>query len=236
MNQALAQNRNAGFYDRGRGRPDDPVEFSAAAFRSGHSQVRNAYAINNSSGGVRVFSLDPAVPDLRGGRRLPADPVDPLDPLDPSKQNLVIDFNNFFSELPPTTEDPACRTGDRHEDRAVAVRVADSGRGGHRVRTCSRSAISCAASSTTCRLVRPSLRRWVCRSSVLPFSPRARRSRYYVLREAEQTKRCAELGPAGGGNVSEVIVDLLNLKSGPQRMPSRTCPSTTGGDFTVSET
>ena len=52
-----------------------PVEFSTAAFRFGHSQVRNAYAINDVSGGVPVFSFDE--PDLRGGRRLPADLLDP---------------------------------------------------------------------------------------------------------------------------------------------------------------
>ena len=64
-----------------------------AAFRFGHSQVRNAYNINDTSGGVAVFSLTPGVPDLRGGRVLPADPLDPT-------KNFVIDFDNFFSELP----------------------------------------------------------------------------------------------------------------------------------------
>ena len=75
VDQALSQDRNAGFYQPGSQNPPmTPVEFSTAAFRFGHSQVRNAYNINDTSGGVRVFSLDPTVPDLRGGRRLPADP------------------------------------------------------------------------------------------------------------------------------------------------------------------
>ena len=78
MNQALRRPVNAGFYQPGsQDAPMTPVEFSTAAFRFGHSQVRNAYAINDTSGGVRVFSLDPTVPDLRGGRRLPADLLDP---------------------------------------------------------------------------------------------------------------------------------------------------------------
>jgi len=95
VDQALRRPIKAGFYDPGsQDAPMTPVEFSAAAFRFGHSQVRNAYNINDASGGVRVFSLDPAVADLRGGRQLPA--------------NLIIDFNNFFAELPrASTEDPA---------------------------------------------------------------------------------------------------------------------------------
>ena len=62
-----------------------PVEFSTAAFRFGHSQVRNAYAINDTSLGVPVFALDPAR-DLRGGRRLPADLLDPENPDDPKRR------------------------------------------------------------------------------------------------------------------------------------------------------
>ncbi len=76
VNTALRRDPNAGFYQPGsQDAPMTPVEFSTAAFRFGHSQVRNAYAINDASGGVTVFSFDE--PDLRGGRRLPADPIDP---------------------------------------------------------------------------------------------------------------------------------------------------------------
>ena len=66
-----------------------------AAFRFGHSQVRNAYNINDTVGRRAVFSLNPGVPDLRGGRQLPADPS-----IQRPAQNLIIDFDNFFSELP----------------------------------------------------------------------------------------------------------------------------------------
>ncbi len=71
---ALNSLSTRGSTSRGKDAPFTPVEFSVAAFRFGHSQIRNAYNINDSSGGVPVFSLDPAVRDLRGGRQLPADP------------------------------------------------------------------------------------------------------------------------------------------------------------------
>lgn len=62
-----------------------PIEFSVAAYRFGHSQVRRAYAINEPAGGVvQVFSL--TGPDLRGGS--------PLTP------DLVIDWSQFFDDLP----------------------------------------------------------------------------------------------------------------------------------------
>ncbi len=72
VDAALKQPVNKGFYQPGKDTPFTPVEFAVAAFRFGHSQVRNAYNINDTSGGVPVFSLDPVRLDLRGGRQLPA--------------------------------------------------------------------------------------------------------------------------------------------------------------------
>lgn len=61
-----------------------PVEFSVAAFRFGHSQVRRAYELTNTTGKIQVFDLGGA-PDLRGGRQLPG--------------GRQIDWGNFVSEL-----------------------------------------------------------------------------------------------------------------------------------------
>jgi hypothetical protein len=47
-----------------------PIEFSVAAFRYGHSQVRRAYELNETTGKIQVFSF--TLPDLRGGRDVPA--------------------------------------------------------------------------------------------------------------------------------------------------------------------
>lgn len=61
-----------------------PIEFSAAAYRFGHSMVRKAYVLNEQSGKVQVFSL--TAPDLRGGSPLPA--------------NRVIHWGEFFADIP----------------------------------------------------------------------------------------------------------------------------------------
>jgi hypothetical protein len=60
-----------------------PVEFSVAAYRFGHSMVRRAYELTNTTGKIQVFSA--TLPDLRGGRQLPA--------------GRQIDWGNFVHEL-----------------------------------------------------------------------------------------------------------------------------------------
>jgi hypothetical protein len=47
-----------------------PVEVSVAVYRFGHSMVRLAYEVNETTGKIQVFSF--TQPDLRGGRPLPA--------------------------------------------------------------------------------------------------------------------------------------------------------------------
>jgi hypothetical protein len=49
-----------------------PIEFAQAAFRFGHSQVRNAYNLNTNGVNRQVFSFDPAANTLLGGRPIPA--------------------------------------------------------------------------------------------------------------------------------------------------------------------
>jgi hypothetical protein len=55
-------------------RPYMPVEFSAAAFRFGHSQIRGAYEVSAAAGTRPLFVAGPLadpLQDLRGFRRLP---------------------------------------------------------------------------------------------------------------------------------------------------------------------
>jgi hypothetical protein len=84
LTDATVNNEVKRFYKPGNpNRPDTPVEFSVAAYRFGHSMVRRAYELTNTTGKVQVFSA--TAPDLRGARQLPA--------------GRQIDWGLFVSEL-----------------------------------------------------------------------------------------------------------------------------------------
>ncbi len=221
VDNALSRDRNAGFFKPGsQDHPMTPVEFSTAAFRFGHSQVRNAYNINDASGGVRVFSLDPNVPDLRGGRQLP--------------KNLIIDFDNFFSELPQDG-------GPLLIGRAIDTKIAPS------LFELPIPGAEASGSNVLAfrNLVRGKFYNLPSGEAVAqamgvpvvgtPVFPEGTPLWYYVLREAEMTSGGAELGPVGGGIVSEVIVDLLQLKSGTKKIEKPSLPDVSGGDFRIGD-
>jgi hypothetical protein len=78
-------NTRAGFYQPGDpDAPMTPTEFSTAIFRYGHSQVRDAYEINDLSedAPIKVFDLSPGAEDLRGGQDV--------------TERTHIDWNEFF--------------------------------------------------------------------------------------------------------------------------------------------
>ena len=166
-----------------------------------------------------MFSLDPAVPDLRGGRQLPS--------------NLIIDFDNFFRELPDD--------GNLLVGRAIDTKMSPS--------LFELPIPGAEASGSNVlgfrNLVRGKFYDLPSGESVAkvmgvpvvgsPVFPEGTPLWYYVLREAENTSGGAELGPVGGGIVAEVIVDLLNLKSGPAKDAKPDLPDTTGGDFTIGD-
>lgn len=88
-----------GFWKKNRipEKPFMPVEFSVAAYRFGHSQIRDRYKLNSSVEPVPVFlprnqDPDEEIPTLRGFDKLP--------------DNYKLDWNNFF-RLPGSSSLPA---------------------------------------------------------------------------------------------------------------------------------
>jgi Animal haem peroxidase len=95
--------RIAGYKPANKHDPVLPVEFAVAAFRFGHSQVGGPYQLNGDPSSRRhVFSFDPAVPTLVGGRPIPA--------------GAGIDWRRFFDvgpETPPGQFNPGRRIDTR---------------------------------------------------------------------------------------------------------------------------
>jgi hypothetical protein len=223
VDRALSRPPEAGFYQPGsQNSPMTPVEFSTAAFRFGHSQVRNAYNISDDSGAVRVFSIDPTVPDLRGGRQLP--------------ENLIIDFDNFFSELPRDSDDEPALIG-----RAIDTHIAPS------LFELPIPGAEATGSNVLAfrNLVRSKFYDVPSGEAIAgamgvpvvgePVFPEGTPLWYYILREAEMTTGGAELGPVGGGIVAEVFVDLLRLDSGYTKIDKPNLPDVSGGDFRIGD-
>ena len=239
VDAALKQPVGEGFYQPGKGTPFTPVEFSVAAFRFGHSQVRNAYNINDTSGGVPVFSLDPAVLDLHGGRQLPA-----IEDPDNGLKSLVIDFDNFFSELPREAGDDPALIG-----RAIDTKISQSlfqlpipgaEGGGDNVlafRNLLRAKFYDMPSGEAVAEAMGIPEEQIIRD---PIFPEGTPLWFYILREAELTPNKdgllgAELGPVGGRIVAEVFVDVLRENSGYATVEKPNLPDVSGGDFRIGD-
>jgi hypothetical protein len=167
----------------------------------------------------------------------------PADPLDPTK-NFVIDFDNFFSELPrDSATDPPALIG-----RAIDTKISQSlfqlpipgaEGGGDNVlafRNLLRakfydmpSGEDVAKAMGVGPLIDPATGK-----EVPPLFEEGTPLWFYILREAELTSGGAELGPVGGGIVAEVFVDLLREEGKHQRTPPK-LPDVSGGDFRIGD-
>jgi hypothetical protein len=167
------------------------------------------------------------VGDLSGGRQLPA--------------NRIIDFDNFFSELP---QDGGPLLIGRAIDTKISLSlfqlpIPGAEGGGDNVlgfRNLLRAKFYDMPSGEAVAEAMgfEPLRDPVTGELVAPLFPEGTPLWFYILREAEVTSGGAELGPVGGGIVAEVFVDLLREEGKHQRTPPR-LPDVSGGDFRIGD-
>jgi hypothetical protein len=182
-------------YYRGFDRPYIPVEFSDAAFRYGHSQIRARYQLNETTSG-RIF------PEFAGARPVPQEraidwryffDLDPARPPQPTRR-LDARLVHPLIDLPPAvvgeTEIP--------EHHSLAVRDLQRGR-----------AVDLPSGEAVARLMGvPAL---TADELGLPLDWRGGTPLwYYVLKEAEILTGGTMLGPVGGRIVAEVLLGMID--------------------------
>ena len=219
---------------RQRGNPRLPIEFSAAAYRYGHSQVRPSYRLNfgaNAQSQFFAFVLDNRVDpnaidpdDLRGGRRAPRRFVDwqtffdfgdgnvrPNKLIDTKISSGLFDLPGTSVAAPGLPSDGLVSLASRNLMRHVNFGLPS---GQDIARTIGAPVLSVA--------------------ELTPFGMTASTPLwYYVLKEAQVLENGRRLGPVGARVVGDVVVGLLKtdpdsyLNAASRWTP--TLPSASGG-------
>jgi hypothetical protein len=225
---------NGAEHFRWRNDPFIPVEFSVAAYRFGHSQIRSSYRANFGTSATdppqQFFALfldpratDPNDPaDLRGGRRAPRRFIDWQTFYDfgdgrvrPNKKIDTKLSTILFNLLGQPEGEPAS-LATRNLLRNLVMEVPS----GQRV----------ARAMQLPELVPADL------DDLEPFHLDKRTPLwFYVLREADVTADGEHLGPVGGRIVAEVIIGLISgdRQSYLRQDPNWTPTYGSGGSFTM---
>ncbi|ALA58805.1 peroxidase family protein [Nitrospira moscoviensis] len=226
-----------------RGNPMIPIEFSAAAYRFGHSQVRPSYRINFGTDGAQPVFLftfddtadpnDPDPNDLRGGKRASRRFVDWQTFFDFGdgnvRSNKKIDgkLSSVLMELPGS--------------RGIAPGLPPDGVQSLASRNLMRHVnFGLPSGQAIARVMGEPVLSAEQLADAQPFGlERSTPLWFYILKEAELLEGGTRLGPVGGRIVGEVFIGLLKadqssfLAAEPNWRP--TLPSATPGDFRMTD-
>jgi hypothetical protein len=180
-----------------------PVEFSAAAFRFGHSMVRPAYVLNNRGrdSGTKIPLFDPTGKDLRGFRPLPVE--------------QRIEWGYFFPCRPGLPPQLSFRI-DEHLAKPLGdlpLFLAPAGPRSLAQRTLKRGlSLGLPSGPDVARFLGIEPLKGADLFEDADLRERFRDSAplwYYILREAKVYANGEHLGPVGGTIVAETIIGLL---------------------------
>ncbi len=169
-----------------------PIEFSAAAFRIGHSQVRGVYDLNSAVVGRPVFAPgDPGpLADLRGRRPLPG--------------GWTIDWSHFV-DLPGAQPPQPSRLLDTHISDGLFT-LPGLPRSLPLMNLLRGQSMSLPSGQDVARFMRAPR---VLSGPELGTSLDPTPLWFYILKEAELLQGGLHLGPVGGRIVAEVLIGLL---------------------------
>ncbi len=221
-----------------RNAPFIPVEFSVAAYRFGHSQVRPSYAINRTGNGgdpftVSIFdaSLDPTDPDpedLRGGKRA---------------DRRFVEWNVFFDDLgsPPRRNKLIDTT--LSSPLFTLIFGAPGQPGNNPLSLAQRNLLrhltfSLPSGQDVANAMGEEPLDVTDLSDLVPLGLATKTPLwFYILRESEVRTGGTRLGPVGGRIVAEVFIGLLkgDHMSFLRQFPGWKPTLGTGGEFAMSD-